>query len=91
MLYAFRDQLPPQPEDAAILCAQWSQQQEQAMAARRRWRGQLTDEPAAAETVSATETKDGIVLGPAYIYGAEPDPIRFFYGQLPDAGAGSRR
>ncbi|MFT5433772.1 MAG: DNA polymerase III epsilon subunit family exonuclease [Myxococcota bacterium] len=88
VLYKFRDLLPPRLEDLSILCAAWSQQQEALMAQRRRWRGGgggLVDTPAP-QGLAAVSTEDGIVLGPAYIYGSEPDPIRFFYSQLPDAG-----
>ena len=45
VLYAFREQLPPRLEDLSVLCATWSAQQEAQMAARRRWRGELVDDP----------------------------------------------
>ncbi len=87
ILYAFKEQLPPTLEDLVVLQQQWSLQQEQVMAQRRRWRGELEEEGASGATVSAMVTADGFVLGPAYVYGDEPDPIRFFYGLLPDIGA----
>lgn len=90
VLYAFRAELPPRLHDLLELQKHWALQQEQLMAMRRRWRG---DQQAGADlqtTVSTVATEDGIVLGPAYIYGNEPDPIRFFYSQLPDVGATRR-
>lgn len=88
ILYAFRDKLPPYVEDIVALQEQWSVQQEQVLAQRRAWRAGGSAEPAAAVgSVGANRTIDGFVLGPAYIYGAEPDPIRFFYGLLPDVGS----
>ena len=93
VLYAFREQLPPRLDDAATLSATWSKQQEEKMATRRRWRGQLVDDApaqsAAAQSIGDEDSEDDIVLGPAYVYGTEPDPIRFFYGLLPDAGVRS--
>jgi len=90
ILYAFRDQLPPRLEDLTILQSQWSAQQEQLMAARRRMRGDFRDDADALPVVTTLTTEDGIILGPAYIYGAQPDPLRFFYGQLPDVNSGRR-
>lgn len=89
VLYAFREQLPPRLADLVVLQKQWSVLQEQQMAARRRMRGDFRDGDldVMGAPVSAVETEDGILLGPAYIYGNEPDPLRFFYSQLPDAGA----
>ncbi len=90
VLYAFREQLPPRLEDLTILQHQWSAQQEQLMAARRRMRGQEVDEDALPTPMTTLTTSDGIVLGPAYIYGSEPDPLRFFYSQLPDVNSARR-
>jgi len=88
VLYAFRDQLPPRLEDLTILQQQWSVLQEQQMAARRRMRGAEERSSAFQQAPAAAPTStDELVLGPAYIYGSEPDPVRFFYGQLPDVGA----
>ncbi|MFT7624479.1 MAG: DNA polymerase-3 subunit epsilon [Myxococcota bacterium] len=90
VLYAFGEQLPPRLEDLTILQKQWSAQQEQLMAARRRMRGQEVDEDALPTATVALTTDDGIVLGPAYIYGSDPDPLRFFYSQLPDSSTARR-
>lgn len=90
VLYAFREQLPPRLADLEILQRQWAAQQEQLMAARRRMRGQEVKDDAFSLPVAALATDDGIALGPAYIYGAEPDPLRFFYMQLPDVSAARR-
>ncbi len=88
ILYAFRDKLPPILEDLVALQQQWSVQQEQVFAQRRKWRGQASEgDSAVTSTMAATRTADGFVLGQGYVYGKQPDPILFFYGQLPDVGA----
>ena len=79
--------MPPILEDLVVLQQQWSVQQEQTLALQRKWRGQLSDDDGApGATISAMVTADGFVLGPAYIYGSQPDPILFFFGLLPDVG-----
>lgn len=91
VLYAFTEQLPPRLADLEVLQRQWSVQQEQQMAARRRRRGVFGDDSLDdGGGLQTIETGAGIVLGPAYIYGSEPDPLRFLYGQLPDVGAARR-
>jgi DNA polymerase III epsilon subunit family exonuclease len=89
VLYAFRDRLPERLEDLLVLQAQWAQQQEQQMA---RWRRRsdtapVADAPASDGPAAVETTDDGVVLGPAYIYGTEPDPLRFFYSQFSDVGS----
>ncbi|MEC8023689.1 MAG: 3'-5' exonuclease [Myxococcota bacterium] len=90
VLYAFRDELPPGLTELLELQKHWALQQEQLMAMRRRWRGDLEAGSDLQTTVKTVSTEDGIVLGPAYVYGNEPDPIRFFYSQLPDVGTTRR-
>ncbi|HIA02783.1 MAG TPA: 3'-5' exonuclease [Myxococcales bacterium] len=93
VLYAFREQLPERLEDLIQLQQQWAQQQEQQMATwRRRRRSNDEDsensEKPKSEPVSTTAASDEkIALGPAYVYGDEPDPLRFLFKQLPDAGS----
>ena len=86
VLYAFRALVPPNLEDLVALQAQWSLQQEQTLALQRKWRGQVDEDGMPGSTMAALTSADGFILGPAYIYGSEPDPIRFFYGLLPDVG-----
>ena len=88
VLYAFRDKLPPVLEDLEVLQRQWAIQQEQALAAQRRRRGaEVDDDDIPMIPMAALESDEGIILGPAYIYGSEPDPLRYFYSQLPEVGA----
>jgi len=90
VLCAFREQLPPILTDLVQLQEQWSVQQEQQMAAWRRRRGKEGPDAfaeAKKETVPASEKSDQLVLGPAYIYGNEPDPVRFFYKQISNIGS----
>ena len=91
VLYAFREQLPSRLQDLTTLQAQWAQQQEQLMAARKRRRGVFDEaEPAESTGPSVIEVGGIAKLGPAYIYGTESDPVRFLYGQLPDVGSTRR-
>ncbi len=90
VLYAFRDQLPPMLNDLVQLQEQWSVQQEQQMAAWRRRRGKEgPDVFADAKTTAPSPSTDTnqVVLGPAYIYGNEPDPVRYFYKQIANTGS----
>ena len=88
VLYAFRGQIPDRLEELVALQQVWSQRQERELAARRRRRGG-EDAFAELQPKASGPVGDGtlIALGPAYVYGDEPDPIRFFYKQLPDIGA----
>jgi DNA polymerase-3 subunit epsilon len=92
VLFAFRDKLPERLDDLLELQGQWAKQQEQQMAAwqRRRRTGniEVQDDSVPTDTSRSSEkSKDEISLGPAYIYGDEPCPVRFFYKQLPDSGS----
>ena len=84
VLYAFRTQLPERLNELVELQAQWARQQEQQLAARRRMRGAVDADDDLSPAFEAVRAGGTIALGPAYIYGQEPDPLRFFYGQLPD-------
>jgi DNA polymerase III epsilon subunit family exonuclease len=91
ILYAFRDKLPERLEDLITLQQQWAKRQEQKMAAWRKRRGrgdESSDDTPVSQATPQLEPQGSqdIVLGPAYIYGDDPDPVRFFYKQLPDAG-----
>ncbi len=93
VLSALRAQLPPRLEDLMRLGALWSEQQEAAFAARRRRRGEgsAPEETPMAPKAPAAARGGRITLGPAYIYGDEPDPLRYFYRGLPDVGGGARK
>lgn len=77
ILYAFADRLPEELEDLMVLQAQWEQEQARDRAS---WRG----EEEASETLSAA-LSDNVGLGPAYVYGDEPDPLRALYRSVPEA------
>jgi len=89
VLYALADRLPEQLHDISELQQQWGRQQEQQMA---RWRNRRNTQESAEPVVEAAKTPpatsdEDVALGPAYLYGNEPDPLRFFYSQLPDVGS----
>jgi DNA polymerase III epsilon subunit family exonuclease len=77
ILYAFSDRLPEGLDDLMVLQAQWEQEQARDRAS---WRG----EEEASDTLSDALGGD-VGLGPAYIYGDEPDPLRALYRSVPEA------
>ena len=81
VLYAFKDQLPPRLEDLLILQAQWERQQEREMA---QWRNRRADDGESSSWM-AGDTSETIGLGPGFIYGSEPDPLRALYSSVPEA------
>lgn len=82
VLYAFADRLPEGLEDLMVLQAQWEQTQAQQRA---NWRDEEA-EPSESLVGSIGEQSAG--LGPAYIYGDEPDPLRALYKSVPEARDG---
>lgn len=77
VLYAFEDRLPERLEDLLVLQSQWEAAQAREMAS---WRGE-----SGADTLSAAFAEQSIGLGPAYVYGDEPDPLRALYSSVPEA------
>ncbi|MBP7125176.1 3'-5' exonuclease [Myxococcota bacterium] len=80
LLYAMASRLPEELEDLLNLQAQWQAQQR---AERSRWRGRGEgdgDREALLRTgTAATVLRDGegrVSLGPSYLYGRDPDPLR---------------
>lgn len=86
VLYALRDDLPPDLAELLLLQSQWAQQQENEMAGWRSRRGGSLDD--SASTLTAQDR--GNALGPAYLYGDDSDPIRAMFSHLPDTGSRSR-
>jgi len=78
VLYAFREQLPPRLADLLVLQAQWERKQ----AAERMWSSKRMDQEASSWLADDSST---IGLGPGYIYGTEPDPLRALYLSVPEA------
>jgi len=78
VLYAFEDRLPEDLDDLMVLQAQWEQSQAQQRA---NWRDEEA-EPSES-LVGLGEQSAG--LGPAYVYGDEPDPLRALYKSVPEA------
>jgi len=79
VLYAFEERLPEGLEDLMVLQAQWEQSQAQERA---NWRDEEAD-PSESLVDAIGEQSAG--LGPAYIYGDEPDPLRALYKSVPEA------
>lgn len=79
VLYEFADRLPDSLEDLTVLQAQWEQAQAQQRAS---WRD---DDGEASESLSDALGSQSIGLGPAYVYGDEPDPLRALYKSVPEA------
>lgn len=79
ILYAFEDRLPDQLEDLMVLQAQWEQAQAQERAS---WRD---DDASPSESLVGGFGEKSIGLGPGYIYGDEPDPLRALYKSVPEA------
>jgi len=80
VLYAFRDVLPPKLAELLVLEAQWEARQQHDMATRHPGR-KLDDEPGAFFAGDARM----VGLGPGYVYGSEPDPLRALYASVPEA------
>lgn len=79
VLYALEDRLPEGLEDLMVLQAQWEQAQAQQRA---NWRDEEA-EPSESLVDAIGDRSAG--LGPAYIYGDEPDPLRALYKSVPEA------
>ena len=79
VLYAFADRLPENLEDLLVLQAQWEAAQAKEMAG---WRG---GDDSSADTLADALGEQPIGLGPGYIYGDEPDPLRALYSSVPEA------
>ena len=79
ILYEFADRLPENLDDLLVLQAQWEQSQARQRA---NWRDEEA-EPADSLAGALGERSAG--LGPAYIYGDEPDPLRTLYRSVPEA------
>jgi DNA polymerase III epsilon subunit family exonuclease len=77
VLYAFEDRLPARLEDLLVLQGQWEAAQAREMAS---WRGD-----SGTETLSGAFGEQSIGLGPAFVYGDEPDPLRALYSSVPEA------
>lgn len=85
----YGERLPPALEDLLVLQAHWEQQQAAEQAGWRRNRGRGEAELLGATAGPAlTVDDDGLpALGPAYVYGDDPDPMRALFSGLPDIGA----
>ncbi len=81
VLYAFADRLPAGLDELLTLQSQWRQIQEQEMSKWRNRRGGSRE----SEGLSDAFGNQSVGLGPAYIYGDEPDPIRALYQSVPEA------
>lgn len=79
VLYAFEDRLPEGLEDLMVLQAQWEQSQAQKRA---NWRDEEAEPSDSLVDAIGEQSAD---LGPAYIYGDEPDPLRALYKSVPEA------
>lgn len=77
VLFAFEDRLPNRLEDLLVLQKQWEAAQAREMAS---WRGD-----SGADTLSGALGEQSIGLGPAFVYGDEPDPLRALYSSVPEA------
>mgnify|MGYP006298243253 CR=1 FL=1 len=75
VLYAFEDRLPERLEDLLVLQDQWEAAQARQRA---RWRGET-------DTLGDAFAEQSIGLGPAYVYGDEPDPLKALYSSVPEA------
>jgi DNA polymerase III epsilon subunit family exonuclease len=80
VLYAFQDRLPARLQDLQVLQAQWERQQAQDTSNWRRPR--RSDDAWGIDNADAAQT---IGLGPAYLYGDDPDPLRALYRSIPEA------
>lgn len=79
VLYAFEERLPANLNDLMMLQAQWEQAQAKQRAS---WRD---EEAAPSESLVSGFGEESVGLGPAYIYGDEPDPLRALYKSVPEA------
>jgi DNA polymerase-3 subunit epsilon len=79
VLYEFADRLPEDLDDLMVLQAQWEQSQAQDRAS---WRD---EEAEPSESLVDGFGNQSAGLGPAYIYGDEPDPLRALYKSVPEA------
>jgi DNA polymerase III epsilon subunit family exonuclease len=79
VLYEFADRLPEQLDDLMVLQAQWEQSQAQERAS---WRD---EEAEPSESLVEGIGDDSPGLGPAYVYGDDPDPLRTLYRSVPEA------
>ena len=79
VLYAFADRLPKDLDDLMVLQAQWEQAQAQQRA---NWRDEEADP---SESLVSGFGDQAAGLGPAYVYGDEPDPLRALYKSVPEA------
>ncbi|MFB6263668.1 MAG: PolC-type DNA polymerase III, partial [Bradymonadaceae bacterium] len=79
VLYELSDRLPDQLEDLMVLQAQWEKAQAQQ---RSSWRD---DDASPAESLVDSIGGDSVGLGPGYVYGDEPDPLRALYKSVPEA------
>lgn len=79
VLYEFADRLPEDLDDLMVLQAQWEQSQAQDRAS---WRD---EEPEPSDSLVDGFGNQSAGLGPAYIYGDEPDPLRALYKSVPEA------
>ncbi len=80
VLFAFQDKLPARLHDLQVLQAQWDRQQSQETM---NWRSKRPNNDAWMDNNLADAQTVG--LGPAYIYGDEPDPLIALYRSVPDA------
>ncbi len=79
VLYELADRLPDELDELMMLQAQWEQAQAQERAS---WRD---EEASPSESLVDGFGNDSIGLGPAYVYGDEPDPFRALYQSVPEA------
>lgn len=80
VLYAFEDRLPENLDDLLVLQAQWEATQAREMAS---WKNRRDSD--GGESLADALGQQTIGLGPAYVYGDEPDPLRVLYASVPEA------
>ena len=78
VLLKLSERLPTNLEEIQLLQAQWKTQVERE---RRSWKGHEDDDHPA--TLVDTSSRSAS-LGPAFVYGNEPDPLRALYDTVPD-------
>jgi DNA polymerase-3 subunit epsilon len=80
VLFAFQDKLPARLQDLQVLQAQWERQQAQETVNWRSRRPRGDD-----NWMDSGDASQTVGLGPAYIYGDEPDPMRALYRSIREA------
>ena len=88
LLLRLAEQLPQSLEDLLVLQTQWEALHAQERALWRRNRAGGGEASMLATPAPMVVDDEGLMaLGPAYVYGEDPDPIRALFASLPDAGS----